>query len=127
MSDDRGLFEESRLRGALRLDAEEIPARLDPRLIAAAARSARPTSDVFPAAAVAFAAGWVVSETWRAALAALPSIVGEDVFGIAIDAVAAGAVILAPAAAAVASAALPLTVASAALIAIALGQRRAHA
>ncbi|OGN77498.1 MAG: hypothetical protein A2082_06340 [Chloroflexi bacterium GWC2_70_10] len=121
-------LEEARLRRALRLEADEVPPRLDAVLIAAAARTARPTgSDVVPVAAAAFAAGWIVSEMWRAALAAVPSVLGEGAFRLAIDAFTEAAIVLAPAATLAASAALPLTAAAAALIAIALGQRRTHA
>lgn len=117
-------MDEAGLRRALRLEADEMPPRLDPALIAAAARTTRTGSDVLPAAAVASVAGWIVSETWRAALAAIPPVLSEGAFRIAIDAFTAAVIVLAPAAALAASAALPFTAVAGALIVMAFAQRR---
>ena len=67
MSDDRMLLDEHVLRRALRLDAAEIPVRLDPSLVAAAARASQPARrPLLAVAAIAFLGGWVWSEALRA-------------------------------------------------------------
>jgi hypothetical protein len=125
MSDDRGLFEESRLRAALRLDADEIPARLDSRLIAAAARSARPApSDLLAPLAVAFTAGWLFAETSRAALAAAAAALGPEGLRLAIETVSTVARFVVPLGGAAWTALLPLVIAGAAAVVIAFDRRR---
>lgn len=125
MSDDRGLFEESRLRAALRLDADEVPVRLDPRLIAAAARSARPApSDLLAPLAVAFVAGWLFAEMSRAALSAAAGALGPEGLGLAIDTVSAVARVVVPLGGIAWSALLPVAIAAAVTLVVAFDRRR---
>lgn len=125
MSGDLREMDESRLRQALRLEAHELPPRLDPALIALAARSApRGSSDVLPLAALAFAAGWVMSEVSGRALSAAGSLLGPEALALVIDALTAAAPILAPAVAFAASAGLGLAAAVTGLVVIAFQQQR---
>lgn len=127
MSDEPPM-DEQLVRRALRLEADEVPPRLDPALIAAAARSGRDRSrDVALIAGVAFLGGWLTSELSRVAVGALTSLVRVDPLALAIETVAAGAVRLAPLIEAATSPAIPLAVAVAAMLAFAFEQRRTRA
>ncbi len=65
-SESGPLMEEHVLRRSLRLDADEVPPRLDPALIAAAATTSSPSgSGLGLAVVVAFAGGWLWSEIFR--------------------------------------------------------------
>lgn len=122
------LFDESSLRSSLRLEADEVPPRLDPALIAAAVRATgREKPDLMPVAAVAFVGGWVASQVAGLALAAAGTLIGREGLAIVIDALTVAAVVAAPVGAIVANAALPFLAASAALVFIALDQRRVRA
>ena len=123
------LLDEHVLRRALRLDADEVPARLDPLLIAAAASAPRGRSrDVVIAAVVAFVGGWVWSEVFRALVAGFFAARGIDPLGAAIDLLAAVAVRAAPVADAATHPAVPIAILTAAVLAVLFEQRgRAHA
>lgn len=115
-------MEEHVLRRALRLDADEVPPRLDPALVAVAARAAVPGQRELVAIAVAFAAGWIWSEVFRAVIGALLAAFGADPFAAAIDAFASVALGLAPLAAATMQPAVPVAILTAAVVA-ALSER----
>jgi hypothetical protein len=90
MSNDRRdaeLFDETRLRRALRLEAVELPPRLDVAAIAARARADRPAlaaaSLVSALVAVAAAAGLV--GLIAAALPAVAPVVASDIYTAAIE------------------------------------------
>lgn len=127
MSDERRLLDERTLRASLRLDADEIPARLDPRLIAAAARAARtPGSDLLAPVAVAVVGGGLFAELARLGLTAAGTAVGPEGLRVAIDALTAAARVVVPVAGIVTGAAVPLVVAATLALAIAFDQRRAQ-
>jgi hypothetical protein len=129
MTSEHGpLLDEHLLRRALRLDADEVPPRLDPVLIAAAASAPRRASgEVALAVVVAFIGGWAWSEAFRAIVAVLgPG--GLDPLGAAIDLVATAAVRAAPLAEAATHPVVPIAILTAALVAVFFEQRgRAHA
>lgn len=128
MSEDGRFFQESELRRALRLDADELPPRLDPALIASAARAGRERSrDLVIVAGIAFLGGWLFSEVSRVTIGALLSLTGVDPLALAIQLVAAGAVRLAPLAELATDPAIPLAIAAAAMLAFAFEQRRSKA
>jgi hypothetical protein len=129
MNDDRQLLDEHVLRRALRLDADEIPLRLDPALIAAAARMpARGHNELVLAILVAFGGGWLWSEAFRAVLSALAATSGLDPLAALIRVVAAVAMLLAPVAEAAAHPVVPIAILTAAMVAVFFEHRgRAHA
>lgn len=128
MSDDRLLVDEHVLRRALRLDADEVPSRLDPVLIAAAARlPAQGRNELVIAVLVAFLGGWVWSEGFRA-VAGLAATSGLDPLAGLIRLVAAAAVFLAPVAEAATHPVVPIAILTAAVLAVFFEQRgRTHA
>jgi hypothetical protein len=128
MREEHGLLDEGLLRRALRLDAAELPPRLDPALLAAAAAQ-RTTArgPILTVAAVAFAGGWVWSEIVRGIAGALLAAGGVDPVAVAVDVVTAVAISAAPVAEAVAQPAVPLAVMTAAAIAFLHERGRAHA
>jgi hypothetical protein len=127
MKDEPGLLEERILRAALRLDADEIPARLDPRLIAAAARAARtPGTDLLAPVALALAGGAILAELSRSALGVAGSAIGPEALRVAIDALTAAARVVVPVAETVTAGAIPFAIAAIAALAIAFDQRRAQ-
>lgn len=118
MNDDRSLMEEHVLRRALRLDADEIPPRLDPVLIAAAARlPAQARNELVIAVLVAFMGGWAWSEVVRAALG-FAATSGLDPLAGLIRLVAAAAVLLAPVAEAATHPVVPIAILTAAVVAV---------
>lgn len=120
------LMDEHALRRALRLDADEMPPRLDAVLIAAAASAPRRRSDLALAVAVAFAGGWLWSELFRAIVGALAA-GGLDPLAAAIGLVAAVAVRLAPLAEAAIHPVIPIAILTAAVVAVFFERReRAH-
>jgi hypothetical protein len=127
MSDDRIPLEEHVLRRALRLDADEIPARLDPALVAAAARAVRPARrDVVIVAAVAFLGGWIWSEAVRAAVSGLLGAGAIDPLGAAIQ-LATGALVAAgPVLDLATHPAIPIAILTAAVLAALSERRRSH-
>lgn len=130
MSVERGpLVDEHVLRRALRLDAEELPARLDPALIAAASRAEEGrTRTLLVAVAVAFVAGWGWSEAVRVLLAALAGATGIDPLATALSVIELVARQAAPLAAVATAPAVPLAILAAALAAILVELRgRIHA
>jgi len=87
---DDELFDETRLRRALRLEAAELPPRLDIAAITARARAGRPT---FAAASVVstLVAGVAAAGLIGLVAAAFPAVgpaVASDVFSAAIDVLA---------------------------------------
>ena len=125
MSDDRTLLDEHVLRRALRLDVDEIPARLDPVLVAAAARMSRPArGQLLGIAAAAFVGGWVWSEALRAVLDGVSGLV--DPLGTLIG-VATAALIGAGSVADLATyPAVPIAIFTAAVLAALSERRRQH-
>jgi len=84
---DESLFDEARLRRALRLDAAELPPRIDVAAIAARARADRPAfaaaslvSTLFAGVAAAGLAGLIA-----VAFSAVAPSVASDVFAAAIE------------------------------------------
>jgi hypothetical protein len=134
MSDGRPIDEQV-LRRALRLDPDEVPPRLDPILIAAAARAGRVplggsddrSRDLAIVAGVAFVGGWLSSELSRLAVGAITGVLGVDPLAVAIEIVAAAAVRVGPLAEILTSPAIPLAIAVAAALAFASEQRRSRA
>lgn len=123
MREDPGpLVDEQLLRRALRLDADEMPLRLDPVLIAAAASAPRRRSDLALAVVVAFAGGWVWSEAFRAIVGGIAT-GGLDPLAAAIDVVAAVAVRLAPLAETAMHPVIPIAILTAAVVAVFFEQR----
>ncbi len=120
---DGELVEEHVLRRSLRLEADELPPRLDPVLFAHVAR----TSDqarrrLAIAVVVAFVGGWVWSEVFRLALVGLSALTGFDPLGATLDALAGLAVAAAPLVTAALSPAIPIAIFAAAVVA-ALSER----
>lgn len=126
MKDDGLDVEERFLRQSLRLESHELPPRLDPALIASAARAQAARSDVVPVAIAAVAAGWVLWQVTGAALAIAITAIGPAGLSLAIDAVTAAARVVAPVTAVAATASLPFLVGTVALVVLAIAQRRAH-
>jgi hypothetical protein len=127
MSDDGRTLDEHRLRTSLRLEVDEVPARFDPALIAAAARAAEHrSSDLVPAVALAFVGGWIASEIWRVAIGTAAGLIGADALDLAVRAITAAAPVVAPLVAVVAGSVAPLGLTLAALAVIAFQQRRAE-
>lgn len=125
MTDDGRTLDEHRLRAALRLDADEVPPRLDPAAFAAAARAGADRSrDLVPIVALAFVGGWVTSEVSRAVVGTAAGLIGADALEVAIRAITAAAPVVAPIAAVVSGSMVPLALAVAALAVIAFQQRR---
>lgn len=125
MSDETRVLDEHRLRYALRLDAEELPPRLDPALIAAAARTRSDRSPDLPlVAGAAFVGGWLAAELSRFAIAAAASVLGVDPLAVAIQALTAVAVQAVPVTQVATSPAIPLAIAVVAALVIAFEQRR---
>lgn len=130
MSDERELLEEHVIRRALRLDAEEVPPRLDPALIAAAARMPAPRghADVGLAVAVAFAGGWLWSQALGAVVAGVTATSGIDPLAALIRAFTAALVAVAPVADAATHPAIPIAILTAAAVAVFFEHRgRAYA
>lgn len=123
------LLDEHVLRRALRLDADEVPARLDPALIAVASRAARGSArGVAAAVSVAFVAGWAWSEVFRAIVAALAAATGVDPLAAGIDVLAAVAVRVLPLVETAMTPAVPIAILAAAVIAAVYERRgRIHA
>ena len=104
------LIDEHVLRRALRLDADEVPPRLDATRIAArATASSRGQREIALAVVVAFAGGWVWAEALRAAVAAAVA-AGVDPLGGALDLLAAAILWAAPIAAAATQPVVPLAI-----------------
>ncbi len=122
------LLEEHVLRRALRLDDDEMPARLDAALIASAARaSADRGREVALAATVAFVGGWLWSEAFRAIIGGL-SPLAIDPVATAVEIVAALARAAAPIAETATHPGIPIAILAAAVVAVFFEQRgRAHA
>lgn len=128
MSDERELLDEGVLRRALRLDAEEMPARLDAALIAAAAAEHAPgRGPIVATAAIAFVAGWVWSEVLRVLAGALFAAGAIDVVAAVVSVVTSVAIGVAPLAEAATQPAVPLAVMAAAAIAVLHERGRTHA
>ena len=131
MTVDPTLLDEHTIRRALRLDAEEVPPRLDPRVIAAAARASRShvSTGIALAATIAFVGGWVWSEVFRALVGAVIASAGVDPVGLALDVVDAAALRLAPIAEAASTPVIPIAIFVAAVIAALFEQMkgRTHA
>jgi hypothetical protein len=126
VKDDGLSMDERLLRQALRLESDEMPPRLDPALIASAARAQSARSDVLPLAIAAVATGWVLSQLTGTALGIAVTAIGPGGLALVIDTVTAAARVLGPAAAIAASVSLPFLVGAAALIVLAIAQRRAQ-
>ncbi|MBI2773870.1 MAG: hypothetical protein HYX56_05205 [Chloroflexi bacterium] len=128
MNEHGPLMDESVLRRALRLEADEIPSRrLDPALVAAAARAGIAPRTVAVAVMAAFAAGWLWSEAVRVVASGLAA-AGLDPLGAAIEVVAAAAVQLAPLAEVATQPTIPLALLTAAAMAVIFERRgRVHA
>ena len=122
------LLEEHVLRRALRLDADEMPLRLDAALIAGAARaSAGRPRELVLAIVVAFLGGWLWSEAFRAILGSLvPAVI--DPMATAIQIVAAVSIAAVPIVDAATHPVIPIAILTTALVALFFEQRgRAHA
>jgi hypothetical protein len=127
MSDDRLLLDEHVLRRALRLDSDEVPARLDPALVAAAARAARPARGQLAAvAAVAFLGGWVWSEAVRAVAAGLFEGGVFDPVGAAVQVGTAALINAGPVLDLATHPAVPIAILTAAVLAALSERRRSH-
>ncbi len=123
MSDDRSVMEEHVLRRALRLDADEMPPRLDPVLIAAAARvPAQGRNELLIAVLVAFLGGWIWSEALRAAVGVVAASGLDPLVGL-IGLVAGAALFLAPVADAATHPVVPIAILTAATVAVFFEQR----
>jgi CBS domain containing-hemolysin-like protein len=131
MTVDRRLLDEHTIRRALRLDAEEIPARLDPAIVAAAARASRSrtSTGIALAAAAAFVGGWVWSEVFRALVGTVLASAGIDPVALAVDVADAVALRIAPIAQAASMPVIPIAIFVAAVIAALFEQMkgRTHA
>ena len=127
-SESGPLMEEHVLRRSLRLDADEVPPRLDPALIAAAATTSSPSgSGLGLAVVVAFAGGWLWSEIFRGLLTGFVAATGVDVLASAIDLIITAAVRLAPIAEIATHPAVPIAIFAAAVVAVLTERGRAHA
>jgi hypothetical protein len=125
---DRELLEEHVLRRALRLDAEEIPPRLDPAFIAAAARAPeRGQHQVTVAVVVAFVGGWVWAEIFRGLLTGLLAATGFDLVHTVVDLATGVAVRVAPVVESATDPAVPIAILAVAVIALLAERGRAHA
>lgn len=124
---DDGLSRDERiLRQALRLEGDEMPPRLDPALIASAARARSARSDLLPVAIAAVATGWVLSQLTGTALGIVVTAIGPGGLALAIDVLTAAARVLGPATAIAASVSLPFLVGAVAFVVLAIAQRRAQ-
>jgi hypothetical protein len=84
---DEDLFEETRLRRALRLDAAELPPRIDVAAIAARARAERPTfaaASLVSTLVAGIAAAGLVG-LMAVALSAVAPAIASDLFSAAIE------------------------------------------
>ncbi len=130
MTNDRDLLSEPEIRRALRLEADEMPPRVDAALIAAAERASRSrsASGLAFVGVAAFLGGWIWSEAARALLGALLAATGVDPVGTLIDLANSALATLVPIGAAASAPAIPIAIAVAAVIA-ALHERwtQAHA
>jgi len=127
MSDERIPFEEHVLRRALRLDPDEIPARLDPAMVAAAARAARPPRRaLLTVAAVAFIGGWVWAEAVRSVVGGLLTAGAIDPLGAVIQLATAALIAAGPALDLATHPAIPIAILTAALLAALSERRRVH-
>ena len=124
---ERELIEESRLRRALRFEADEMIPRFDVAAIKAAATT-RPSSRVFASVlGGAVVTGVIAGALWSWLIAVAPD-VGETVVATALDGVVAIATILVPIADAAMQPAVPLSLLAALALAILHERReRAHA
>lgn len=129
MSDERDVLAEHVLRRALRLDADEMPPRLDPALIAAAAaaRPAQGQQRLVIAIVAAFIGGWVWSEIFRGIVAGVLAATGTDIVGTAVGLVTEVAIMAAPYAATLTDPVIPIAVLAAAAIAFLAERGRSHA
>lgn len=128
MSDERDLPDEAVLRRALRLDAEEVPARLSAALIAAAALDRAPgRGRILATAATAFVAGWAWSEVFRAFTGALFAAGAVDPTAVVVGVLTSVAIRVAPLAEAATQPAVPIAVMAAAAIAFLHERGRTHA
>lgn len=125
MRDDAKLLDEYPLRASLRLEADEIPPRLDPALLAALAREKTDRSpDLALVAGVAFLGGWLGSEVSRIAVAAAAQVLGVDPLAAAIQTLTSLAMQAAPIVETLTTPAIPLAIAVVAALVIAFEQRR---
>jgi hypothetical protein len=130
MSEGRGdLLEETTLRRALRLEADEHPPRFDPAAIATAARAVRPSSaTILTGLAVAGVTGVVAGTVWSFILGAAPQL-ADAIGGAALEALISLATLLVPIAEIATEPAVPLSLLAALGVAILfeLRERREHA
>lgn len=129
MNVDEQPMDEHVLRRALRLDADEVPPRLDPALIAAVAKApARGHNELVLALVVAFTGGWLWSEGIRAAVSGIAATTGVDPLAAAIRLVTSALVAVAPLAEAATHPVVPIAIITAAVVAVFFERRgRAHA
>lgn len=128
MSDERDLFDEGVLRRALRLDAAELPPRLDAALIAAAAAERTPArGPILAVAAIAFALGWAWSEVFRGIVGVVLAAAGIDLVAAIVGVITEIAIRVAPVAELATQPAVPLAVMAAATIAFLHERGRAYA
>ncbi len=115
------LFDEHEIRRALRLDADELPPRLDPRFVAAAARASRrgPSTGIVLVAGVAFVCGWIWSEILGALVSGVLAFTGVDALGTLIDVANDVLVWVAPIAQAATAPAVPIAILTLAVLATA--------
>jgi hypothetical protein len=126
---DRELLDETVLRGAMRLEADETVPRFDAVGIAALAARRGPTARTLGAGlSVAVITGVVAGGVWSLILAAGPAIFGQAMEGVVSIAVIAATILL-PIARIAAEPAVPLSLIAALGIAILheLRERREHA
>ena len=122
------LIDETLLRRALRLDAEERAPRFDPHAIAVLARPRLSPAHAVVLAVLAIAVGVVATTFWWNVITAGPALLGEAI-SVALDALALVASLLYPALAAFADPAVPLSllVALGITIVYEMRTRREHA
>ena len=128
MSEPRGdLLEETTIRRALRLEADERPPRFDPAAIAAAARVRPGSAAILTGLAIAGVTGVVAGTVWSLILGAAPQ-VADATGAVLLDAVIAFATVLVPIAEIATQPAVPLSLLAALGVAILfeLRERREH-
>jgi hypothetical protein len=125
---ERELLEEDVLRRALRLDGDEIPPRLDPAIIAAAARAPeRGQHQLTIAVVVAFIGGWMWAEVFRGLVTGLLAASGFDPIAIGVEVSTALAVRVEPLARAAMDPAIAIAILAVAVIAVLAERGRSHA
>lgn len=123
----RSPLDEQVIRRALRLDVDEVPARLDPAFVAAAARaSSARRGELWLAAGASFVAGWVWAEGLRAVVGGLIGGTGLDPLGATIGVVSSALVVAAPIVSTATQPAVPIAILVAALVAALFERRRLH-